>query len=177
MEEKVLFKSEYYTLKEKDGYEYIHEEKCHGAIVAVLPFKTVEGEKQFLLVNEDRPMHGRGMNLYALTGGFDDVSLSIRETVVKEVREEAGFEVVSEELISLGWVYNSKACDTKVYMFAVDVSGKEQEEPISDGDVIEDGAVLQWCDVTELDDLTDIYSGILRDRIYTSFAKGVLEEK
>ena len=50
---------------------------------------------QILMVNEN------GDNKWALPGGFCDVGLSPSENVVKEIKEESGFDVIPVKLVAL----------------------------------------------------------------------------
>ena len=111
-----------------NGYTYSHEIRCNG-IVAFLPFRESEQEDRIevLLRHEavpcwefDTPLHS------AFTGGIDE-GMTALDTAVKELKEEAGYEVEpnSNRVINLGKSFGTKSCDTIYHLFAFNVTGLE----------------------------------------------------
>lgn len=67
----------------------------------------------------------------ALTGSYEGGDP--RKTAVMELKEEAGFDAVIDELIPLGTCFGSKSSDTIYYLYAIDVSFKKQGPALGDG--------------------------------------------
>ncbi len=171
-EYEILFDNTFLQIrKTADGYTFMHESRCEGQIVAVLPYRKKEAplrpfdpstssghdklrtpqaqvtasELEYLARLEVCPAHGREFELCSITGG-KEADKSVEESAQLEISEEAGYAVSLEELISLGLVKPTKAADTRVFLFAVDVTGKEQQEAASDGTYFEQGSSVKWVD-------------------------------
>jgi ADP-ribose pyrophosphatase len=73
----------------------------------------------------------------------------LRHRAVEEVKEEAGLEVLPEEIVRLGGPFfvAPGILSEKVYLCAVDVTGKEEREPKGDGTPLEEGATLRWREI------------------------------
>lgn len=133
-------------------YTYMHHNVANGKTVAVLPFRETDEGYEFLLMREIRPMFSSAHMKCSLTGIDDEATPE--DTAVKEIREEAGFEVTKDDLISLGTSLESKASDTIYHIYAVDVTGLEQLEATKDGGALEKHASYIWTSnpVEESDD-------------------------
>lgn len=149
--DKVLFKEEWLSVKENNGYSYIHEERCNGILVSILPWRQYNKHEkmEFLMRMETCPAHGNNHEFCGIIGGYDDTSYTIEETAIKEVKEETGFDINLKRLNSLGWVWDSKVADTKVYLFTADLTGLEQGIATTDGTELEKNSYCVWAPIKE----------------------------
>jgi len=146
MTNKQLFANQFIAIIDRDGYTFMHEVRCEGQIVALLPYRNLAGnQREYLARLEICPAHTPDLELCSITGGKEP-NKSVAETAVQELWEEAGYQATIEELIALGKVRPSKASDTTAHLFAVDVTGKEQSTPEGDGSRFEVGSSVQWLD-------------------------------
>lgn len=153
-DDRVVHDGEFLQMREFDSpdgtktYEYAHESRCDGEIVAVLPFEVEAGEaSRFLLRVERCPAWGDGMVPCALTGGVE--SDRPVADAARELHEESGYRVPPDDLVSLGACYGTKAMDTVYHLYAVDVTNRERGDAPGDGSDLEDGAGVTWTrDVT-----------------------------
>jgi 8-oxo-dGTP pyrophosphatase MutT (NUDIX family) len=161
--EKTLFANRFLALIERDGYTYMHEVRCDGKIVSLLPFRRCKGKLEFLARKEICPAHGAEAELCSITGGIDIGSSAI-STAQRELYEEAGYRAEESEFIELGKVYPSKSADTLAYLFAIDVTEKAPAIPKGDGSRWEANASVQWVTKEECVHLQDplIITSIVR---------------
>ncbi len=141
---KTLFKEELLSIKSNKGYTYIHEEKANGKLIAFIPYRIVDGEKEFLMRYETCPAHGNDREFCIIIGSVDDINLTVEQTAVKELEEETGYKINLDELQQLDWVWDSKVADTKIYLFSADLSNKKQGVPLTDGTELEKQASCIW---------------------------------
>jgi len=144
--DKVLYADEWLSLRQTGGrYTYMHEEKSDGKAVAVLGFKTEEdGSYKILGRFEEVPPHHDGISLCALTGMVEKGDEPL-ETAVRELSEEAGIEADQDQFENFGTTRPSKASDTTMFLFAVDLSDIEEKEIYSgegDGTKGEEGLIV-----------------------------------
>lgn len=80
-----------------------------------------------------------------------------------EVAEEAGIQVAAEEVQLLGGPFfvAPGIISEKIFLTAVDVSGKNQVEPLGDGSPLEEGWTLRWSEALQL--LEDCRVGRVQD--------------
>jgi 8-oxo-dGTP pyrophosphatase MutT (NUDIX family) len=142
--DKILFKEEWLSIKQNNGYSYLHEEKCNGILMAFLPIKNVNGKLQYLMRREKCPAHGNEQEFCGIIGGYDDNTITIEETALKELKEESGYSIDKIDLESLGWVWDSKVADTKVYLFSANVSHYIQGIATTDGTELEKNSSCEW---------------------------------
>jgi len=156
VEIKTLHKNKWLSLKEmKDekngvgGYVFAHEESSKGKKVAILPYRITENSDyaELLLRSEVTPCWSMDPLTSSVTGSVEEDD--IEGTMVMEVKEEAGFDITKEDLISLGTCYGSKAMDTVYHLFSVDLTGKEQGEATGDGSELEAKAHCFWSESVE----------------------------
>ncbi len=142
-----LFRNQFLAIIDRDGYTFLREARCDGQIVSLLPFRTNADTEQidFLARLEICPAHGSELERCSITGGVEP-GQSIEEAALLELWEEAGYRVEVEKLVSLGQVRPSKASDTVVHLFAVDVTGKPQAPPPGDGSRFAANASVEWVD-------------------------------
>ena len=176
MSDKILHDNKWIQLLETDdGYVYSHEKRCGGEIISVLPFKRVEGEDgdefHYLARMEATPCHeGDEIKFTSITGGVEECG--IKASVIMELKEEAGVIATEDELIDLGFVYPSKSQDTKVYLFAVDITGKEVGEAVGDGSKHEASAYVEWSsDEEALLNCTDPFNIAITARLAMKLMK------
>jgi 8-oxo-dGTP pyrophosphatase MutT (NUDIX family) len=143
--DKILFQNRFLALIERDGYAFSREVRCDGAIISILPFRVKNNGLEFLARLEVCPAHGPYRDHYSITGGLEP-NETVQEAAQKELWEEAGYQVGTDELISLGQVRPSKSADTIANLFAVDVTGKPQSTPSGDGTRFEANASVEWVD-------------------------------
>lgn len=156
---KTLFKTQWLSLKqitlEKLGVEYIyvHSEPTDGQAVAVLGYReTQDGSLEFLIRDEIVPPWSLKHSSCALTGSYeggDPVN-----TAQMELHEEAGYQMPVSEFEYLDTVRHSKASDTRIHMFSIDLTGVDPEgPPEGDGSVLEVLGAARWTsDVFESSD-------------------------
>lgn len=116
-------------------YEFLHEHRCGGEIVAILPYRKDEnGEEEYLLREEVTPCWGFQPTLATVTGGVEKNQGTLA-AAVQELHEETGYHVaaVNERWTFLGKSRGTKSTDTWYMLFSVDVSDLEPGEILGDG--------------------------------------------
>ena len=110
-----------------NGYEYIHEHRCDGHIVSILPIHCIHG---MMIRKELTPCWGEGPFINSITGGWErDIHLTPIDTVIAELREETGIVLGNENAIkTLGTVRGTKSSDTIYHLFMIDLSDDNYEE-------------------------------------------------
>lgn len=86
-------------------------------------------------------------------GGSIDKDKDIKQIVIDEVREEAGFEVKENKCLSLGRVFVSTQMNQFCYLYLVLVN-KNDEKPRMPENAVEAMATTKWID--EDSDITDL---------------------
>ena len=164
---KTIFSNEWLSLKDKGGYIFAHESRCHGHIVAVLGWRKKK-EMEILGRFEDCPAHDNGISLSSLTGGieekgdWDAMSLKFAQ---QELREEAGIEVDKDRFVSLGTIRPLKSSDAIIHLYSIELPDEEPvEDPEGDGSQGEVGAYCEWVSLEDAIDCKDplVHSAILR---------------
>lgn len=142
-----------------DGYVYLHEKRCGGDIVALLPYKTdPEGNLVEVMVStEVTPCWSMDEAMSAITGGVEkkDGKQDIVGTAVMELREEGGLKAPAEALRKLGTCRGTKSSDTVYHLFAVDASEAEEVEAEGDGSYLESLAKCIWIKPSEVRNAED----------------------
>jgi ADP-ribose pyrophosphatase YjhB (NUDIX family) len=156
-----LFYNKWLSLKKLEGptgeYVYSHEERCDGQIVVVMPFRkrAAGGGEEILVRMEYTPSWGTDkLHLSCITGGVDEGE-EFLGAAMRELKEESGFEVEPEDMISLGMCHGSKSSDTVYHLFAVDVSGMEGSGNVGEApvDPNEKKSYNTWMtDITKAED-------------------------
>ena len=125
------------------GYPYLHEKRCQGKIVSILPFRlnTEKQKMEFLLRREITPCWGLEHNTSSITGGFEE---DLEDTVVMEMKEETGFDITKDEIIDLGTIQGTKSTDTVYYLYSVNLTGKVKGLALTDGSELEKNAYCCW---------------------------------
>ena len=132
------------------GYVYSHEIRCKGTIIAVLPYRLINHSSdescfqvQFGLRRETTPCWSMQPKLSALTGGLEP-GLTVEETVIEEIREEAGFVVKNTDLTFLGTCFGTKSTDTIYHLYTVDVTDLPQVPATGDGTRLDAEGIIEW---------------------------------
>jgi len=149
---KTLCENKWISLKEINipemginGYVFSHETRCNGKIVAILPYRINDkNELEYLIRYEVTPCWGLKQEISSITGGVEEDDPI--HTAVEEMYQEAGYEILPQELIGLGTSHASKSSDTIYYLFSVDLTGKEKiGEAKGDGSNLEQMAECKWA--------------------------------
>lgn len=151
MNEKVLLVNKWISVNEKNGYVYYRHPWCQSTGVAILPYQVKRDGSYVYLGRFERFMaHGGRVNLYSVTGGYDDPNITYEQCAAQEVEEETGYLVQPHHLQPLGTIRPSKASDTLIYLYAVEITeitpriGHEE-----DGVFYERNAFVDWVSKEE----------------------------
>lgn len=146
--DKTLYKGDWLTVKQTPGgYDYMHQEKSNGGAVAVLPYKLRPA--RIVGRYEECPPHRDGLALCAITGMMDHPGEDPATTAARELEEEAGIIAGSSELKYLGAVRTSKASDTTMHLFSINIGDRDIGKPAGDGTRGEANAYCKWINVDE----------------------------
>lgn len=164
---KTLFENKWVSLKEMslpeegvNGYSYLHEIRCHGKIISILPFRNlVKGKFEFYIRKEVTPCWGMQESLSSVTGGVEKDD--IVSTTIHELEEETGYLCKADEIIKLGTCRGTKSVDTMYYLSAFDVTNSKQVEAKGDGSELEAKASMIWMNEEDLHKVVDPLVGIL----------------
>lgn len=150
--DKVLFSHPYLEVRKKDYYVYVHYPDCEGKSVVVLPFKKEKGETKYLGVSEICLPHSEKPQTYMVGGGINPKETK-ENAAIRELKEETGYTADEKELIYLGESYLSKACDTIMHLFAIEITDDvKKEKAKGDGTKGEIGIESVWMTEDELID-------------------------
>jgi hypothetical protein len=160
-EHKVVFKNDWVELKESlDGFFYLQRKGKNS--IAVLLYND-QGE---VLVRY-QPMCaveklGESLNRIApcpITGSIDDKEEYL-ETAIREVKEEAGYDV-RDYIKSTGSYIVSTQCNEICYTYIANVSSLTPEESKGDGGYHESISYNKWVKIEDVPKLENIYGGLL----------------
>ncbi len=136
-------------------YIYSHETRCRGQIAAFVPYRFVDTNQdlQVLLRHEATPCWDYTNQVpSSFTGGVEEGETPL-QTVLHELREEAGYVVDKERIVNLGQVFGSKSSDTVYFLFAVDLTDMKQEKEIISESELEKTSHNQWVYFNTIEDL------------------------
>lgn len=141
-EPKVLHKTDWVSLLQRDHYIYAHETRSNGKIVSVLVHDSTRPGHYYGRY-EWCPAHCADRLLYSITGGVEhDNPL---QTAIDELWEEAGYKANLDEMLFLGDVYPYKAADTIASLYTYDAKGRSPDpNPPGDGSIHETHAYCEW---------------------------------
>lgn len=146
------------------GYTFLHEIRCDGEIISILPYRIVDDDIEFLLRKEATPCWELANPvLSSITGGIDSGSTP-QKTAVKELEEETGYCVYQSDLIHLGKCYGTKSVSTTYHLFSVNLTGKEQTAPLYVETELEESSTCEWVKYEELLTVKDPF-------VYVCYAK------
>jgi 8-oxo-dGTP pyrophosphatase MutT (NUDIX family) len=135
------------------GYYYLHEDRCNGKIVAILPYRFKNDKIQYLLRNEYTPCwNTKEKVISSITGGVD-TGVSIIDTCINELLEEAGYLANENDFIYLGKMKGTKSCDTNYYLYTIDLTDNNSLDAMGDGSELEKQSYCFWGDI--IDDSLD----------------------
>jgi 8-oxo-dGTP pyrophosphatase MutT (NUDIX family) len=133
MEKKVIHKTEYFEVIEKDGMVGIEPiELC----VVVMPFERDQRglPKTLGVLKEYNPMRDGDYSITLVTGRAEGEDPDVLSTAMRELKEESGYDVQDpERWFYLGMMTGSKLVSQELPCFAVDVTGLTKEEKEGDG--------------------------------------------
>jgi len=128
-------------------YEYMHESRCEGHIVSIMP---VHINGNMIVRNEFTPAWSAyGNHISSITGGWErEKHETPFHTAIEELREEAGIVLKdNSHITSLGVVRGSKASDTVYHLFMVKLTDDNftQVDIEGDGSFLESKAENLWA--------------------------------
>ena len=156
-EDRLLMATPWLELRSIDNYDYVHEVRCHGHIVMVLPYRwkpNIRGRvREFLLRNEATPCWDNDVpQVSSITGGCENVQATegmpdeerFLPDAVRELLEETGYDAPADRFTYLGRCFGPKSADTHYHLFAVDLTGIPEGEAKGDGSAHEAAATNEW---------------------------------
>jgi 8-oxo-dGTP pyrophosphatase MutT (NUDIX family) len=152
MGKKTIYSSKWLSMIQLDDpklgtYIYSHESRCDGKIISVLPYRIKNDKLEFLLRDELTPCWDtKNLVVSSITGGFEK---DLTETVIHEMKEEAGYDITEDEIIDLGTCRGTKSSDTVYHLYSVDLTNLEQGEVTTDGSYLESKAHCFWSDTID----------------------------
>ena len=161
----ILFKEEWLSIKQHNGYSYVHEEKCNGKLIAILPYRKKSLSIEYLMRMEICPAHSNEHELCCIIGSCDNIALNEDNTAIKELKEEAGYTISIDQLIPLGWCWDAKVADTKVYLYTCDLTDVKIGFATTDGTELEASAYCNWMDINSLKETHDPKVFMMVDKI------------
>lgn len=152
----------------KDPYIYKHVEASKGKVASILPYRFFKNKLQFLVVEEMRPAWDleklEKKYLCSITGCIEGNDHLI-ETAQKELKEETGYSVNINDIEFLGNSFATKASDTLMFLYTVNLTGLNSGEKSGDGSQMENDAKPIW-----IEDITDVRDPIVA-QIYVRIMK------
>lgn len=153
-EDKIEYVSEYITVKKNEGYYYA-ERKGVDSVAFVLFSIDPNDEKRIGIVKEFKSP----VNEFVLTafgGSIDDEKYhnDLRELVVEEALEEAGFTISVDQVDYYGKCFVSTQMNQYCHLFGVNVDKKLQGKKTTTN-IRELDSVITWITLPELYELED----------------------
>lgn len=146
-----LFDGEWFTYDLLPNDVTVIQEKKDGVTVLPFDFSRPDGKYYYCLHEQMNAMgHDRPV-LCSLTGSMDPGEDPLG-TALRELREESGYVVRQSSMMQLSkdYVHTYKACTKKTWLFAADLKGHVQVDPIGDGSTIEEEAYCVWVSAEEV---------------------------
>lgn len=137
---KVLAKSpgEWVSLVTDDTERFFWSRRKGVDSIGVVIVRFDEKENMEVLVHQEmNPAHAhyRDLNFGAI-GGSIDKDKPLVQIAVEEVREEGGFDVTQEQMVSCGRMFCTTQSDEHVHLYVVDVTGMDELElDLEEGEV------------------------------------------
>ena len=127
-----------------NGYTYLHEIRCDGQIISILPYRVNKENLEFLLRKEATPCWElNNPVLSSITGGVDKNNTIIK-TALKELEEESGYKVYSSDMIPLGVCYGTKSTSTSYHLFSVNLTDYFPIQDLYIETEFERNATIEW---------------------------------
>jgi len=137
MPDKVLFKTDWVSLRDRDGYHFLHEDRCQGRIVAFLGILETPSELKILARREYCPawVEGRARTplLCSFTGGVDEGETT-NEAVLREAQEEASLNPATVEIHHIKDIQSTKSSDTVYSLYVAVLNTETDFEASTEGD-------------------------------------------
>lgn len=146
-----------HTYNDGTKYTVVHESRCNGNIVIILPYKVDDKlGLQYLVRNEMTPPWSlTELVPSSVSGGIDSLGDNPLKTALKELKEECGYLASESNVIPLGTSYGVKCADTIYHIFAVDVTSVA-EIPPSAPDTFESEAQNEWISASDYDKIVSV---------------------
>jgi len=149
-----------------EGYVFSHETRCDGKIISILPYRFSNYKIEYLLRNEVTPCWGFKPVISSITGGYEGGDP--RDTAILELKEEAGYEVQSKYLLSLGTCFATKSSDTVYYLYSINLTDFEMQNATGDGSELEKKAKCMWFESDIIPTVKDPLVSVLFIRLKSS---------
>lgn len=162
--DKLLCHTPYLDLLVRDGWYYFACIPGSMGGVSMLLYRLGDG-KNVLGRYEKTPPHADGLALTAISGGIEKGDNPL-QTCIKEAREEAGYGISRQKIVNLGTCMLSTNQDTRVWLYACDVTGLPRYEAIPDGTRGEEDAYCEWVTAKEAIMSKSAMMGALMSRFY-----------
>jgi len=160
-----IFKIENEKLKIKPFY-FKRLNKLNHGLVAILPYRYSKLpsflNKEYLVVEELRPSwcvsdilnNTLQTHLASITGGVNK-NERIEDAILRELKEETGYEAEGDSLEYLGWSFVEKDSDSKISLFSIDLTNCKQGIISKDGTELEKYTEPKWISESQISDLAD----------------------
>ena len=148
LQEKIVAKSKYFTIKETAGGREYNDSTRKAAVC--LPIRISNDNIEVLIRKEHNDVRG---SFYTLVGGGVEPNESKEQGVIRELKEEAGITATQEDLYYAGQLVNDKYTKNKVDLFLILIQDSNKQVPETDGTLTEKIAVNMWVDMKELESL------------------------
>lgn len=131
------------------GYSFIHEIRCEGKIVSILPYRKNGGKVEYLFRSEFTPCWSlTESKISSITGGCDHGTPL--ESALIELKEEAGYSKKAEDMVFLGNCHGTKSADTVYFLYTVDLTNDKMGEATGDGSELETKSHCYWTNADEI---------------------------
>lgn len=166
MEKKVLYKTDYFDVIEKDGMFGIEPtDLC----VVIMPFEKDEKglPKSIGVLKEYNPLRDGEYNITLVTGRAEGEDPDVLSTAMRELKEESGYNVTDpDRWYYLGLMTASKMVMQELPCFAVDVSGLKKEAKEGDGTESEAKSKYMQVSVKEALNTSDAFVPTLFMKVF-----------
>jgi 8-oxo-dGTP pyrophosphatase MutT (NUDIX family) len=150
MADNVLYQTAWLDVYDRDGYIFT---STHNDVVYLLPFRfRADGGLLLLARFEICPAHSPVHELTSITGQCPTGRAPL-EIAVKELYEEGGYRAEQDQFMYLKNTRPVKFADTTAHLYAIDVTGIEQEPAPGDDSTFEQGATTRWIAPPDMADL------------------------
>jgi hypothetical protein len=166
MTEEILARTEWLSIRKKNGWEYVTEEKATEG-VSVLLYNSVE--KTILIRNELIPPHSDIAKRTSLTG-MVEADEGRRKAAIREVEEESGYYITENDLLPLNCIFPYKASSYRIWLYGCNTIGKNNRKHYKDAE----GSV-SWLSVLEALQVSDPLISTSIVRLHYFHGVGLLE--
>ena len=137
------------------NYVYSTETRCDGKIAAFIPFKKVGLNVELLVRCEATPCWNYNEQVPSSFTGAVEKGETPLETVIHELKEEAGYAVDSKNIINLGQVFGSKSSDTIYFLFGVDLGDSGTPDTLTCESELEKSSYNVWIPLKDAFEISD----------------------